>query len=199
MSETLYDNANPELSADEMRGIETLIIYPGARVGSLYAPPEGTRWTATCCSASTSLSTPGHLYFNQTSRLIIFNTTDIAPARLHLSLVLPYDSVLAGPTINASVRIEPVDFTCESPTELRVTRLNPGDSVSATFRCEVPYNSPRTYRYVLHIPEEGIHLPAGFRIDLTDPRTFLTTRGHIDACLSGDDRHQVAQHDDLNH
>jgi hypothetical protein len=46
IARTLYDNANPELSADEMRYVETLIIYPGTRIGRPCALPEGTRWAA---------------------------------------------------------------------------------------------------------------------------------------------------------
>lgn len=46
IARSLYDNANPELSADEMRYVETLIIYPGTRIGSPCALPEGTRWAA---------------------------------------------------------------------------------------------------------------------------------------------------------
>ncbi len=45
IAETLYNNDSPELSADEMRYVETIIVYPGARIGSPCTLPEGTRWT----------------------------------------------------------------------------------------------------------------------------------------------------------
>ncbi len=46
IARTLYDNANPELVADKMRYVETLIIYPGTRIGSPCALPEDTKWAA---------------------------------------------------------------------------------------------------------------------------------------------------------
>ncbi len=119
---------------------------------------------------------------NPTPRLIVFNTTNAPSATLNITFVLTYDSAAPGPTLNATVRIEPVDFTCTGPTEVLISRLNPGDSASATFTCVVPYDQPRTYSYVLSIPEEGLEIPGGFVIDLTNPRTVLTTTGQIDVC-----------------
>ncbi len=120
---------------------------------------------------------------NPTPRLIVFNTTNARTALFNLSFVLTYDSVVPGPTLNVTVKIEPVVFTCNAPLEVSLSRLNPGDSASATFICEVPYDPPRTYQYILHIPEQGIEVAGGFSIDLTDPRTVLTTTGYIDVCL----------------
>jgi hypothetical protein len=116
-------------------------------------------------------------------KLIVFNTTNAPTARLNLSFILTYDASAPGPTINATVQIEPVDFTCYNPTELGIVRLNPGDSASATFTCEIPYNPPRSYSYVLMIPEEGLAIPGGFSVDLTDPRASLTTTVQIDVCI----------------
>jgi hypothetical protein len=45
IARTLYNSDQPELSADEMKFVETIIVYPGARIGSPCALPEGTRWT----------------------------------------------------------------------------------------------------------------------------------------------------------
>jgi hypothetical protein len=71
----------------------------------------------------------------------------------------------------------------DSPLEVRISRLNPGDSASAVFICEVPYSPPTNYRYVLHIPEGSIEVPGSFTVDTSDPRTSLTTTGYIDVCL----------------
>ncbi len=118
-----------------------------------------------------------------TPKLIVYNTTNTPTALLNLSFILTYDASAPGPTINATVRIDPRDFSCYNPTELIIVRLNPGDSASATFTCEIPYNPPRSYSYVLMIPEEGLAIPGGFSVDLTNPRASLTTTVHIDVCI----------------
>jgi hypothetical protein len=120
---------------------------------------------------------------NPVPRLIIFNTTNTPTALVNISFVLAYDSAVPGPTLNATVRLDPVGFTCSSPLEVRISRLNPGDSASAVFICEVPYSPPTNYRYVLHIPEGSIEVPGSFTVDTSDPRTSLTTTGYIDVCL----------------
>jgi hypothetical protein len=120
---------------------------------------------------------------NPVPRLIIFNTTNTPTALVNISFVLAYDSAVPGPTLNATVRLDPVGFTCSSPLEVRISRLNPGDSASAVFICEVPYSPPTNYRYVLHVPEGSIEVPGSFTVDTSDPRTSLTTTGYIDVCL----------------
>lgn len=40
----LYDESNPLLSADEMKYVETVFLYPGGRRASLCDLPPGTKW-----------------------------------------------------------------------------------------------------------------------------------------------------------